>query len=57
MTQLNNRVSVGFTDEEWERIQNRKREHFDKSYAQVVKELILQRLDDIEQEEKARNPR
>ena len=53
MTQLNNRVSVGFTDEEWERIQSRKQKHFDKTYSQVVKELILQGLDLVEQKEKA----
>lgn len=53
MTQLNNRVSVGFTDEEWKRIQSRKQKHFDKTYSQVVKELILQGLELIEQKEKA----
>lgn len=53
MTQLNNRVSVGFTDDEWARIQSRKQKHFDKTYSQVVKELILQGLDLVEQKEKA----
>jgi len=50
MTQLNQRVSVGFNDKEWEKIQLLKMKHFDKSYAEVVKMLILQSLDMDEQE-------
>ena len=50
MTQLNQRVSVGFNDREWEKIQLLKMKYFDKSYAEVVKMLILQSLDMAEQE-------
>lgn len=50
MTQLNQRVSVGFNDREWEKIQLLKMKYFDKSYAEVVKMLILQSLDMDEQE-------
>ena len=49
MTQLNQRVSVGFNDREWEKIQLLKMKYFDKSYAEVVKMLILQSLDMDEQ--------
>lgn len=55
MTQLNNRVSVGFTDEEWDKIQLLKMRHFDKTYSQVVKDLILRSLDEDEEREKARS--
>ena len=52
MTQLNNRVSVGFTDKEWETIQLLKMRYFDKSYAEVVKMLILRALEMDEQDRK-----
>lgn len=57
MTQLNNRVSVGFTDEEWVKIQLLKMKHFDKTYSQVVKDLILRSLDEDEGNQKERSER
>lgn len=54
MTQLNQRVSVGFNDDEWDRIQELKQIYFDKTYAQVVKDLILKGLDIVAKEQKAR---
>ena len=44
MTLLNNRISIGFTDAEWEQIQDLKRERYDKTYSQVAKELLLEGL-------------
>ena len=53
MAQLNNRVSVGFTDEEWDKIQLLKMRYFDKTYSQVVKELIIRSLDEDENRQEA----
>lgn len=57
MTQLNNRVSVGFTDEEWDEIQKLKMKHYDKTYSQVVKDLILSGLKIDQERQKARSDR